>query len=768
MRKRALSLLLCFVMCLSLLPAWTSAEVSEDAVYAEENIVEAMTENAFQEEDLEEELPGEIFEEPAEELAPEELLPEEALETELSAPAEEPEAYEPSEEPEEEPQAEPTEEKDDILLTEELEEDDSDEEAEDAEILEPAEEDEVEDEAALAAGDPYVVTIDAHNFPDAAFRAVVRGFDEDGDGALNESEIVAVERIDCADCGIRSLEGIQVFHELNYLNCSGNQLNELPLEELEKLEQLDCADNSLTELKLEGNPLLTKLNCSDNQLCTLDLSEQVFLKELACDGNLLTDLELTGLAELACLSASGNGIAVLDLSDNLLLQQAVIMNAKELIEDGEDSSVRYYNADAELLVPADTAVLVPALAEKIRFDREYMALTTGDRAVLTVLGIPENWLPRLNWTVENSEGKTVAANVFEYDDNGTVTAKEKGTAFAIASIEAGGRSYKARCRIDVLDGFVAEKAVGVSLPVKTAEVELYKTDYTRISVVLEFLQNQVKGKSDSMSAVSDNRTNIIEDNGIAIENAFFNDETVAKYFDLRVRDDRTLEVVPTDYAIANANSFKGKLNSAITVEGAGWKAVTDVLILNLKKTMPSVKANAVKFNSFHKNELQMLVFTGVKVKSIEVDNGKNKGCPNWLELDTENKTLRLKDSAYMKKLSGKLFLNVTLEGWTESLKRPVTVSVSTAITAPKLKLSPATITLNPASGDTGYSEVLFANPEDNDLPITVGKITLNNKAYTNLSFRIFQKSNSLEQKKFLESRFCYKNEKNSGLKCGII
>ncbi len=39
---------------------------------------------------------------------------------------------------------------------------------------------------------------------------------------------------------------------------------------------------------------------------------------------------------------------------------------------------------------------------------------------------------------------------------------------------------------------------------------------------------------------------------------------------------------------------------------------------------------------------------------------------------------------------------------------------------------------------------------------------------TGLSFRIFQKSNSLEQKKFLESRFCYKNEKNSGLKCGII
>lgn len=73
------------------------------------------------------------------------------------------------------------------------------------------------------------VTLDEMNFPDPAFLDCVRAFDADGDGALSESERAAVTSLDVRAKGIRSLEGVGFFPTLTRLNCIGNALTELPL-----------------------------------------------------------------------------------------------------------------------------------------------------------------------------------------------------------------------------------------------------------------------------------------------------------------------------------------------------------------------------------------------------------------------------------------------------------------------------------------------------------------------------------------------------------
>ena len=81
------------------------------------------------------------------------------------------------------------------------------------------------------------VAIDATNFPDANFRAyVLENCDSNGDGTLSAAEIAAVTEINCYDMGIASLQGVEYFTALTYLNCGWNQLTELDM----------CANTALT------------------------------------------------------------------------------------------------------------------------------------------------------------------------------------------------------------------------------------------------------------------------------------------------------------------------------------------------------------------------------------------------------------------------------------------------------------------------------------------------------------------------------------------
>ena len=163
------------------------------------------------------------------------------------------------------------------------------------------------------------VAIDNTNFPDANFRTVVENFDTNKDGSLSDTEIAAVEAIDCHDKGISNLKGIEYFTSLDYLDCCGNQLTALDVSKNTSLKILDCIYNQLTTLDVNKNTALNKLWCGDNPLTTLDVSKNTALIDLYCGCNQLTALDVSKNTALTKLNCSGNQLTALDVSKNTAL-----------------------------------------------------------------------------------------------------------------------------------------------------------------------------------------------------------------------------------------------------------------------------------------------------------------------------------------------------------------------------------------------------------------------------------------------------------------
>ena len=105
------------------------------------------------------------------------------------------------------------------------------------------------------------VAIDETNFPDANFRTVVSEFDTNSDGVLSDAEIGNVASINCSYKDIGSLEGIEYFTAITYLDCAGNQLTALDMSNNALLTELSCSWNGLTSVNVSKNTALTELSC---------------------------------------------------------------------------------------------------------------------------------------------------------------------------------------------------------------------------------------------------------------------------------------------------------------------------------------------------------------------------------------------------------------------------------------------------------------------------------------------------------------------------
>ena len=167
------------------------------------------------------------------------------------------------------------------------------------------------------------IAVDAANFPDAGFRGFVGQFldNDPRDGELSPEEIASVMQINCANGGIASLKGVELFTSLAELNCAGNDLTELDLSGCANLTTVGCSGNRLTAIKLPGNGVIRELDCSGNRLKALDLGGSPALQTLNCAGNQLSALDLSRCPQLTALDLSQNQVSKLDLSHNPALQE---------------------------------------------------------------------------------------------------------------------------------------------------------------------------------------------------------------------------------------------------------------------------------------------------------------------------------------------------------------------------------------------------------------------------------------------------------------
>ena len=93
------------------------------------------------------------------------------------------------------------------------------------------------------------------------------------------------------------------YDDIVCMNCSSNNLTDLPSKLPESLEELNCSDNNLTVLPSNLPGSLQELDCSNNKLTELPSSLPESLQKLWCSGNKLTSLPLKlpeSLQELCC------------------------------------------------------------------------------------------------------------------------------------------------------------------------------------------------------------------------------------------------------------------------------------------------------------------------------------------------------------------------------------------------------------------------------------------------------------------------------------
>ena len=182
--------------------------------------------------------------------------------------------------------------------------------------------------AALPAAEPGTsqrdetggIPIDPAHFPDENFRDRVAFYcDKDHDGTLSQDELNRVTELYVDHANIKDLTGIELFPNLDKLDCKYNNLTRLDVSKNTKLTKLYCESNQLTGLDPSKNTALTELDCALNQLTGLDLSKNTALTELNCQDNQLTSLDLSKNTALTKLYCALNQLTSLDLSKNTAL-----------------------------------------------------------------------------------------------------------------------------------------------------------------------------------------------------------------------------------------------------------------------------------------------------------------------------------------------------------------------------------------------------------------------------------------------------------------
>jgi poly(3-hydroxybutyrate) depolymerase len=209
--------------------------------------------------------------------------------------------------------------------------------------------------------------------PDTAFlyALIEEGVDTNGDNLISFEEAEAIISLNFnrgggQNClnpdGIKSLDGIEAFINLDTLKCSSNGIRSLDLSNNTALTYLDCSENpitnldvsycplleelyceanKLTSLDLSNNPVLKVLNCwaggdmhtcYQNQLTSLDVSPCPLLEILNCDMNQLTSLNVSNNTALTSLSCGQNQLTSLDVSKNVALNRLEISEMPSLNE----------------------------------------------------------------------------------------------------------------------------------------------------------------------------------------------------------------------------------------------------------------------------------------------------------------------------------------------------------------------------------------------------------------------------------------------------
>ncbi|WP_431135589.1 T9SS type A sorting domain-containing protein [Psychroserpens mesophilus] len=174
-----------------------------------------------------------------------------------------------------------------------------------------------------------IIDIPDANFKNALLNTACADFNGNGvfssqvdlnnDDEIQLSEALGVQGLRVWNQNIVSVEGLENFINLTYLNVTFNYIETMDISALTNLTDLLCYGNELTALDVSNNLSLENLYCNENQITELDVTLNTNLKNFECYINLLTDLDVTSNVNLETLNCSQNQLSEIDVTSNPLL-----------------------------------------------------------------------------------------------------------------------------------------------------------------------------------------------------------------------------------------------------------------------------------------------------------------------------------------------------------------------------------------------------------------------------------------------------------------
>lgn len=123
-----------------------------------------------------------------------------------------------------------------------------------------------------------------------------------------------LKAMECYEQGIKSLEGIEMFPQLEQVTCSDNPITDLNLNGLPNLRRLYALNLNLRSIHLEQCRHLWLIELSHNELDTFDLTPFPELTEFFCIFSPLRNIDLSPCPDLKFLYIRGTQIRSVDLT----------------------------------------------------------------------------------------------------------------------------------------------------------------------------------------------------------------------------------------------------------------------------------------------------------------------------------------------------------------------------------------------------------------------------------------------------------------------
>lgn len=332
---------------------------------------------------------------------------------------------------------------------------------------------------------------------------------------------------------------------------------------------------------------------------------------------------------------------------------------------------------------------------------------------------PVQWAGDLEWSV-TPEG------ILDVDEEGVLTPLTAGTAYVKATVKHGTYEFSATCRVLIVNE-KAEELSDVTLISTNAALELYKTSGFQLRIHPQLGDKASTyaydaDRVDSYDADEDDETD--EALGHLIQSAEFgskdkNDDIVLNddmndLFDLKVMDDWSLWLIPTDYAVENPDKVKSSYKSKIVLHTADQTLLTEeTLNISVKKNLPKLTASQLTINGFYNEKTYMPDIKGATVTGIYMEEDHANSWPEWLGIDEgPDGQIGVNPDVTTKTANAKVWLSVETEQW--AIPASVQLPVKLIYQVPAVKLASSGITIS-QSDSYGVKDKLISQDKSLDL-----------------------------------------------------